>query len=237
MGPGETHHSKQRERGRSHLYGEIFVGSKPLCPPGTAHCCSALGRVTFGKGAQAGYGLTIFFKSTYWCNFSKHSHTTKHVGVQLWRLPLWTAKAPTWELSLSRTGNPGQREIPWSLQLAFSKLGWGGGWGGAFVHIEIWVIPSEDGITVEKHLGKAPFYFPLLEICNQTRILKAKESCLIFFSVKFLISLLLHPNLFSQRTHRYIETLNHLLWSPERQTESPVSSYMVWPVHDSYRPL
>ena len=61
MGPGETHHSKQRERGRSHLYGEVFVGSKPLRPPGTAHCCSALGRVTFGKGAQAGCGSSIFF--------------------------------------------------------------------------------------------------------------------------------------------------------------------------------
>ena len=120
----------------------------------------------------------------HWCNLSKHSHTAKHVGVQLWRLPLWIAKPLTWELSLSRAGNPGQREIPWLLQLAFSKLGWGGG-GEAFVHVEMWVIPSEDGILVEKHLGKAPFYFPLLEICNQTRILKAKESCLTFFSAEF----------------------------------------------------
>ena len=61
MGPGGTHHSKQRERGRSHLYGEIFVESKSLRPPGTAHCCSALGRVTFGKGAQVGCGSSIFF--------------------------------------------------------------------------------------------------------------------------------------------------------------------------------
>ena len=121
----------------------------------------------------------------YWCNLSQHSHTTKHVGVQLWRLPLWTAKPLTWELSLSRAGNSGQREIPWPLQLAFSKLGWGKGTWGHLCTLKMWVIPSEDRIPVEKHLGKAPFYFPLLEICNQTRILKAKESCLTFFSVDF----------------------------------------------------
>ena len=61
VGPGETHHSKQRERGRSHLYGEVFVESKTLCPPGTAHCCSALGRATFGKGVQARCGSSFFF--------------------------------------------------------------------------------------------------------------------------------------------------------------------------------
>ena len=70
----------------------------------------------------------------------------------------------TWGLSLSRAGNPGQRGIPWLLQLTFSKLGWGGGAGAAFVHIEMWVIPSEDGISVEKYLGKAPFYFPLRDL-------------------------------------------------------------------------
>ena len=69
----------------------------------------------------------------------------------------------------------------------------------------MWVIPSEDGILVEKHLGKAPFYFPLLEICNQTRILKAKESCLTFFSAEFWNQFAAPPNLFSQRTHSYIE--------------------------------
>ena len=59
--PGESHHSKQRERGRSHLYGEVFAESKTLHPPGTAHCHSALSRATFGKDAQAGCGLSGFF--------------------------------------------------------------------------------------------------------------------------------------------------------------------------------
>ena len=101
---------------------------------------------------------------------------------------------------------------------------------GAFVHIEIWVIPSEDGIAVEKHLGKASFYFPLLEICNQTRILKAKESCLIFFSVEFVKSVCSSTPIFSPKEHIVTkkETINHLLWPPERQTEPPVSSHMVW---------
>ena len=112
----------------------------------------------------------------YWCNLSKHSYTAKHVGVQLWRLPLWTAKPPTWELSLSTAGNPGQWEIPWPLQLAFSKLCWGEGTGGHLCTLKMWVIPSEDGIPVEKHLGKAPFYFPLLEICNQTIICSDPQS-------------------------------------------------------------
>ena len=61
VGPGETHHSKQRERGRSHLYREVFVESKTLCSHGTTHCCSALSRATFGKGAQAGCGSSFFF--------------------------------------------------------------------------------------------------------------------------------------------------------------------------------
>ena len=60
-GPGEIHQSKQRERGCSHLYGEVFVETKTLCPPGTAHCRSALSRATFGKGAQAGCGSSVFF--------------------------------------------------------------------------------------------------------------------------------------------------------------------------------
>ena len=60
MASGETH-SKQRERGRSHLYGEVFAESKTLHPPGTAHCHSALSRATFGKDAQAGCGLSGFF--------------------------------------------------------------------------------------------------------------------------------------------------------------------------------
>ena len=52
--------SRGRE-GSSHLCGEVFVESKTLCPPGTAHCCSALSRATFGKGTQAGCGSSIFF--------------------------------------------------------------------------------------------------------------------------------------------------------------------------------
>ena len=162
------------------------------------------------------------------------------MGVQLWRLPLWTAKPPTWELSLSTAGNPGQWEIPWPLQLAFSKLGWcGSGGGGAFVHIEMWVIPSEDGIPVEKHLGKAPFYFPLLEICNQTRILKAKESCLTIFSVDFWKSVCSPtPNLFSQRTHSYIERdFKSSALIPRVPDWISYEIYVVWLVCDIYRPL
>jgi len=52
--------SRGRE-GRSLLYGEVFVESKTLRPPGTAHCYSALSRATFGKGAQAGCGSSIYF--------------------------------------------------------------------------------------------------------------------------------------------------------------------------------
>ena len=143
----------------------------------------------------------------YWCNLSKYSHTTKHVGVQLWRLPLWTVweLTPTdWELSLSRAGNPVQREITWPLQLAFSKLGWGGGTGGHLCTLKMWVIPNENRIPVEKHLGKAPFYFPLLEICNQTRILKAKESCLTIFSVDFWKSVCSPTPIFSPKEYTVI---------------------------------
>jgi len=49
----------RRREGRSHIYGEVFVESKTLHPPGTAHCCSAPSRATFGKGAQAGCGSSI----------------------------------------------------------------------------------------------------------------------------------------------------------------------------------
>ena len=110
----------------------------------------------------------------------------------------------TWELSLSRAGNPGQWEIPWPLQLAFSKQGWGEGTGGHLCWLKMWVIPSEDRIPVEKHLGKAPFYFPLLEICNQTRILKAKESCLTIFSVDFWKSVCSPTPIFSPKGHTVI---------------------------------
>jgi len=48
--------------GRYHHYGEDFVESKTFHPPGTAHCCSALGRATFGKGAQAGCGIRLYWK-------------------------------------------------------------------------------------------------------------------------------------------------------------------------------
>ena len=61
VGPGETHHSKQRERGRSHLYGEVFVESETLHPTGTTHHLSALGKATSGKSAQAGWGSSISF--------------------------------------------------------------------------------------------------------------------------------------------------------------------------------
>ena len=59
--PGESHHSKQRERGRSHLYGEVFVESETLHPTGTAHHLSALGRATSGKWAEAGWRSLISF--------------------------------------------------------------------------------------------------------------------------------------------------------------------------------
>ena len=145
----------------------------------------------------------------------------------------------TWELSLSRAGNPGQQEIPWPLQLAFSKLCWGEGTGGHLCTLKMWVIPSEDRIPVEKHLGKAPFYFPLLEICNQTRILKAKESCLTFFSVDFWKSVCSPtPNLFSQRTHSYIERdFKSSALIPRVPDWVSYEIYVVWPVRDSYRPL
>ena len=100
---------------------------------------------------------------------------------------------------------------PWtvgdSLTYPAGILQTGLGWGhrGALVHVEN-VISSEDRIPVEKHLGKAPLYFPLLEICNQTTILKAKASCLTFFSVDFWKSVCPpNPNTFSQRTKSYIE--------------------------------
>ena len=162
MGPGNTHHSKKRERGQVSPLWRALCRKQALCPPGTTHCCSALSRATFGKGGQAGCGSAIFF-------FNPHIDVTLasiHTPASMWGstcegypfglsgswLPL------TWELNLSRAGNPGQREIPWPLQLAFSKLGCGRG-GEAFVCIEMWVILSGDGIPVEKHLGKASFYF------------------------------------------------------------------------------
>ena len=52
-------------------------------------------------------------------------------------------------------------------------------------------IPSEETPVFDlffpgqKHLGKAPSYFPLLEIWDKTWILKAKESCLTLFSAEF----------------------------------------------------
>ena len=50
-----------RREGRSHLCGEVVIENKILRPPGTAHCCSALGRATFGKGAQTGCRSSSFF--------------------------------------------------------------------------------------------------------------------------------------------------------------------------------
>ena len=156
-----------------------------------------------------------------------------HFGLPWSWLPL------TWELSLSKAGSPGQQEIPWLLQLAFSKLGWGKGTWGHLCTLKMWVIPSEDRIPVGKHLGKAPFYFPLLETCNETRILKAKESCITFFSVDFFeINLLPHPNLFSQRTHSYIERdFKSSALIPIGPDWVSYEIYVVWPVRDSYRPL
>ena len=178
----------------------------------------------------------------YWCNLSKYSHTTKHVGVQLWRLPLWTV----WELTLTDLGAESQQSwqlwtVGDSLTSPAGILQTGLGWGHrtALVHVEMWVIPSEERIPVEKHLGKAPFYFPLLEICNQTRILKAKESCLTFFSIDFWKSVCSPtPNLFSQRTHSYIERdFKSSALIPRVPDWVSYEIYVVWPVRDSYRPL
>ena len=124
----------------------------------------------------------------YWCNLSKYSHTTMPVGVQLWRRPLWTV----WELTPTDLGAESQQSQQlWTVGDSLTspagifQTRLGRGHRRALVHVEMWVIPSEERIPVEKHFGKAPFYFPLIEICNQTRILKAKESCLTFFSVDF----------------------------------------------------
>ena len=205
MGPGGTHHSKQRERGQvSPLWRGLC--RKQDSPP-TWDCSLLLSsqQSNLWKGCTGRLWIFIFFFFNPRIDVTLAS---SHIQPSMWGsicegyhfgLP-WSWLPLTWELSLSKAGSPGQQEIPWLLQLAFSKLGWGGGWG-AFVHVEMWVIPSEDGIPVEKHLGKAPFYFPLLEICNQTGILKAKESCSTFLSVEFLKSVCCPTPIFSPKEH------------------------------------
>ena len=138
MGPGETHHSKQRERGRSHLYGEVFVGSKPLRPPGTAHGYSALGRVTFGKGAQAGCGSSIFF-------FNPRIDVTLvsiHIPPSMWGS---NCEGPptVWELIPTDLGAESpQSWQPWTAGDSLTSPAGiletvlGRGHRGAFVHVE-----------------------------------------------------------------------------------------------------
>ena len=164
MGPGETHHSKQRERGQvSPLLRGLCRKQDPLLTWDHSLLLSSQ-QSNLWKGCTGRLWIFIFF-------FNPRIDVTLasiHIPPSMWGfscegypfglsgswLPL------TWELSLSRAGNSGQREIPWPLQLAFSKLGWGGGTGGHLCMLKMWVIPSEDRIPVEKYLGKAPFFSP-----------------------------------------------------------------------------
>ena len=162
MGPGETHQSKQRDRGRSHLYGEVFVESKTLCPPGTAHCCSALGRATFGKGVQARCGSSFFFYPSIDITLASINIPPSMSGSSCegYTFRLSGSWLPlTWELSLSRAGNPGQWEIPWPLQLAFSKQGWGGGTGGHWCTLKMW-FPVKTESQLKNIWEKLPYISP-----------------------------------------------------------------------------
>ena len=65
----------------------------------------------------------------------------------------------TWELSLSRAGNPGQWEIPWPIQLAFSKQGWGGGTGGHWCTLKMW-FPVKTESQLKNIWEKLPYISP-----------------------------------------------------------------------------
>ena len=116
------------------------------------------------------------FKSTYCCNLSKHSHTAKHVGVQLRRPSTRRLSGSwfplTWELSLRRAGNPEQRGIPWPLQLPFSKLGWGRG-GGWSICVHWNVSDSQWKWNLSwKTFGKSSLLFPPLRDLQSNQDIK-----------------------------------------------------------------
>ena len=175
MGPGETHHRKQRERGQfSPLWRGLCRKQDPL-PTWDCSLLLSSWQSYLWKGCTGKMWIIIFFYPSIDITLASINIPPSMSGSSCegYTFRLSGSWLPlTWELSLSRAGNPGQWEIPWPLQLAFSKQGWGEGTGGHLCWLKMWVIPSEDRIPVEKHLGKAPFYFPLLEICKQTRILK-----------------------------------------------------------------
>ena len=135
VGPGETHHSKQRERGRSHLYGEVFVENKTLHPPGTTHCHSALGRATFGKGAQAGCESSGFFNPC-----TDVTLVSIHIPPSMWGS---NCEGPptVWELIPTDLGAESpQSWQPWTAGDSLTspagilQTGLGRGWGGICVH-------------------------------------------------------------------------------------------------------
>ena len=143
----------------------------------------------------------------YWCNLSKYSHTTMPVGVQLWRRPLWTV----WELTPTDLGAESQQsQQPWTVGDSLTspagilQTGLGQGHRGASVLVENVSDSQWRENPSWKTFGKAPFYFPLLETCNQTRMLKAKESCLTFFSIDFWKSVCSPTPIFSTKGHTVI---------------------------------
>ena len=66
----------------------------------------------------------------------------------------------TWELSLGRAGNSGQWEIPWLLQLTFSKQGWGGGIGGHWCMLKCEWFPVKRESQLKNIWEKLPCISP-----------------------------------------------------------------------------
>lgn len=164
----------------------------------------------------------------HWCNL---------VSIHI---PPWgpIVKGPhhqtVWELIPTDLGPESPQELA-ALDSEDSNLSswwppncWGWGWGRLYVLKCEW-FSVEMGILAEKHLGKAPFISPLRDLPLNQNIFAT--------NIRILKPRVPHPNLFSQRTHSYIERdfkSSALILSARLSSMRSMWSDLL---RDSYRPL
>ena len=163
MGPGETHHSKQRERG------QVSPLLRGLCrkqdPPPTRDCSLLLSSRQSNLW-KACIGRLWIFNFFFFNPRIDVTLASIHIlGVQLWRLPLWTV----WELTPTDLGAESQQS--WQLWTAGDSLtspagilqtGLGRGHRGAFVHVDNVSDSQWRQNPSWKTFGKSSLLFPPL---------------------------------------------------------------------------